>query len=552
MKNNKTTNKSKSNKSRDRRYDQRNKAGNEVQETKMATSPTNDPSWHAANQQLLKDVASFPFAYPTGSFINLSNACGTSDVLNGSYAIPGLMILDLLPTYGYSDSAGDPMNVAAQSLYSYIRHANSGSRNYDSSDLMIYFMTMDQLYSYINWLQRIYGLATAYTQLNRYYGANALICEGIDIESVQQNLANFRAGINMLIDKVAQFVVPKCLPVFKKHATTFAGLYIEGDSIKQQLYMFHPAAFGRFELDETGAGSLAYYRTPGAKNTPATVNDLLAYGYAMINAIYGNEDYGLMSGDVLKAFGGNTLEVTSCPESYVIMPSYDENVLEQIKNAVTFNDMTINGTKLNYDGVMNKVAIKQSTNKDYLRFRVVANYQPTVTKAGEANIPAIGNCIWSGSLFMSTHRTDVDPETVMEISRYMMGMDSKTPGAPLSTGTICFASDLFLGGRAYVRTDDPEEHWAEYKFTSAMAFDRDKNTLYREEILNLYSVISSFDYHPPIRHVAFFGSNTGSATPAEQVFYDFDNYTVVSTESLKNLHSVAAMSELAVVATSKI
>lgn len=515
-------------------------------------TPTNDPSWHAANQQLLKDVASFPFAYPTGNFINLDNTFGRADVLNGSYAIPGLMILDLMPTYGYSDSSGDPMNVAAQSLYSYIRHANSGSRNYDPVDLMIYLMTMDQLYSYISWLQRIYGLATAYTQLNKYYGANALICEGIDVVSVQENLANFRAGINMFIDKVAQFVVPSCLPVFKKHATTFAGIYLEGDSIKQQMYMFHPAAFGRFELDETGAGSLAYYRTPGATNTPATVNDLLAYGRAMINAIYGSEDYGLMSGDILKAFGNSTITLTSVPESFVIVPSYDENVLEQIKNAVTFNDMTINGTKLNYGSSMNKVAIKQSTNKDYLRFRVVANYQPLIKTTGQANIPAIGNCIWSGSLFMSTHRTDVTPEIVMEISRYMMGMDSKTAGDPLNTGTICFASDLFLGGRAFVRTDDNQSPWAEYKFTSAMAIDSKTNSGYMEDLLNLYSVISSFDYHPPIRHVAFDATALGSPTPGEQVFFDFDNYTVISTESLKNLHAVATMSELAVTATSKI
>lgn len=543
----KTKNQRRSNnqRSNDRRKDCENSRG------RMET-PTNDPSWHAVNQQLLKDVASFPFAYPTGSFIDLNNSFGNADVLNGSYAIPGLMILDLMPTYGSANSSSDPMNVAAQSLYSYIRHANSGSRNYDPSDLMIYLMTIDQLYSYISWLQRIYGLATAYTQLNRYYGANALVCEGIDVRHIERELSDFRAGINMLIDKVAQFVVPNCLPVFKKHATTFAGMYIEGDSIKQQLYMFHPVAFGRFELDNTGAGSLVYYPAPGSDGNQVDAFSLIHYGNAMISAIFGNEDYGLMSGDILKAFGNETITLTSVPESFVIVPSYDENVLGQIKNAVTFNDMSINGVKLNYSTTMNKVSIKQSEKKDYLVFNVEANYQPLISTTGQANIPAIGNCIWSGSLFMSTHKTDVTPEMVMEYSRYMMGMSSKTAKDPISVGTICFASDLFLGGRAFVRTDDAKKPWAEYKFTSAMAYDSKTKPGYMEDLLNLYSVISSFDYHPPIRHVAFDATALGSPTPGEQVFYDFDNYTVISTESLKNLHTVATMSELAVTATSKI
>lgn len=421
------------NKGNNKKGNYRNNNSNRGGNTKTSTygkpdrmeTPTNDPSWHAANEQLLHDVASFPFAQPTGSTINLNNELKRADVLNGSYAVPGLMILDLMPTYGYSDSAGDPMNVAAQSLYSFIRHTNSGARNYDPTDLMIYLMSIDQLYSYISWLQRVYGLSTAYTQLNRYYGANSLTCEGIDLPSSEEHLANFRAGINLLIDKVAQFVVPNCLPVFKKHATTFSGVYIEGESIKQQLYMFHPVAFGRFELDETGAGSLVYYKTPGDVKTPASYSDLLAYGNAMINAIFSNEDYGLMSGDILNAFRGNTITLTSVPESFVIVPSYDENVLEQIKNAISFNDLTINGIKLNYDGTMGKIAVKQSDKKDYLRFRVVANYQPGSVATGHANLPAMGNAMWSGALFMSTHRTDVAPAVVMELSRYMMVMDSK-------------------------------------------------------------------------------------------------------------------------------
>lgn len=535
-----------------RGYYNNNKQATTEKMEEMKT-PTNDPSWHAANEQLLRDVASFPFAHPTGDLINLNNELKRADVLNGSYTVPGLMIIDLLPTYGFSDSSGDPMNVAAQSLYSFVRHTISGSRQYDPTDLMLYLMTIDQLYSYISWLQRVYGLSSAYTQLNRYYGANSLVCEGIDLPTSDDNLANFRAGINLLIDKVAQFVVPDCLPVFRKHATTFSGVYIEGDSIKQQLYMFHPVAFGRFELDESGAGSLVYYRTPGDIKTPANYTDLLAYGKAMINAIFSNEDYGTMSGDILNAFRGNTITLTSVPESFVIVPSYDENVLEQIKNAVSFNDITINGIKLNYGGTMGKVAIKQSDKKDYLRFRVVANYQAGPITTGHANLPAMGNAMWSGSLFMSTHRTEVPPAVVMELSRYMMGMaDKRNVDEHISVGTISFASDIFLGGRVFMRTDDPLKPWAEYKFTSAVTFDTDKTAGYAEDLLNLYSVISSFDYHPPVRHIAFSGTSGGAPIPGDQVFYDFDNYTIIGTENLKNLHEVAAMSELAVTATSKI
>lgn len=107
-------------------------------------SKDNDPAWYALNPQLLKDAASFPYAWPLGLRLNVGEY--GANVNAGS--LPGIFAMHWVPTIGYSSDGTSPINVASVNIYTKVRHDNSGHANYDHADYMMYLMAMDSVYAF--------------------------------------------------------------------------------------------------------------------------------------------------------------------------------------------------------------------------------------------------------------------------------------------------------------------------------------------------------------------------------------------------------------------
>lgn len=328
----------------------------------------NDPAWYANAPALLRDSASIPFSWATGTPLTLNNSVLNDSATFPYYVVPGIEVLHITPTIGYQDKGSDPMNVAAFEVYSFVRHANSGSRNYDAPDLMLYITAISSIYSYINFLIRAYGVARLYAQGNRYFPNALITAMNIDPQNLQANLANFRYGINVLIHKAASFAAPADMTLFRRAAFLYQNVYMEGQSIKNQSYMLVPDAFFQYEdaipvsaLKENDptymlAGHLLKkdfdpgfinltYNTQGtvATGKPFTVEQLLQYGESMLAPIMTSEDMNIMSGDILKAYGQNILKLNVLDTDYVITPVVNEMFLEQVQNATAAGHLSFYG-----------------------------------------------------------------------------------------------------------------------------------------------------------------------------------------------------------------
>lgn len=225
-------------------------------------SPTNDPTWYAQTPELLQLAANIPFSQATGTKFNLNfynDETGNKQIFSEDWTIPGIMTLSLIPVPSSATSANSPLNIAATSIYSFVRHANSGTPQYDAPDLMIYNISMAQIYCYINFLQRIYGCMNVYANMNRYLPRALVEAQGVDYDSILQNLPNFKFGIDSLIHKASSLACPASMTYFQRVAFLFSGIYAEGESIKDQLYMYIPQGFMQYSATavETG-GSLTY------------------------------------------------------------------------------------------------------------------------------------------------------------------------------------------------------------------------------------------------------------------------------------------------------
>lgn len=375
-------------------------------------SKSNDWRWYAQNEALLRDSASFPYTWPLGTRLNMGGEVAV-DVNKGS--IPGIMAIHTAPAFGWSDQSNSPINVAMRNIYSFVRHANSGSAMYDAPDLMLYLGAMDNLYSYLSYLKRIYGVAMTYSLTNRYYPKAIVEAMGVDFDSLQSNLADFRAAINVLAVKIGSLCVPASMSYFAKHMWMYDGYYLDSNQDKAQTYLFVPDGFFQFGLDDDGAGML-YYKPLGmwdsiGSTTPSQVemsdlldyHQLIDYGNQLIMPILTSEDMNIMSGDILKAFGSNMLyKVDGVSETYTVLPSYDEEVLSQIEN------LSLIGS------YVPGVSLVQDVTKGWLNFTPALQH-PYAFPAGQSTHP--GYNVYLANNFVNFHHDQVSPADTMVATR---------------------------------------------------------------------------------------------------------------------------------------
>lgn len=416
----------KSNSPEDRKMVRYEKEG--LQETK-----SNDPAWYSVDPALLRDSASFPYSWPVGTSVNIrpnytvNGVTPDQPLVQGyvnDYYIPGIATFWLVPSFGHSDNASSALNLASQQLYTFVRHMNSGSANYDAVDLMLYIASMASVYSFINFLQRLYGTASLYAQKNRYLPKALFESQGVNYEDVSSNLANFRYRLNLLINKTASFAVPANIAYFKRQAFNYSAIYTEGESIKDQLYLQVPARMFQFGLDADGAGCINAVVTPmyshflANPTRLATTDDLFNFADSLITPLLYSEDFGIMNGDILKAYGrDNIITLSEVAPDYMVVPKFDLKVLEQMTNATLLDFFSRRSTTSPAGTSPFEGYVHQDSTKGFLitntKFRIPIAANTSFYDVSQA----FGWIAFSGAKIISTHAADPDADITVENTR---------------------------------------------------------------------------------------------------------------------------------------
>lgn len=308
------------------------------EEVRYKGEKPNDWNWYVKDASMLQNAASLSFNNALGNPVEFTvyNANHPAQIV-----FPGVGNIYTVPSPGYVDKASDAINIASKSIYSWIRHQNSGSANYDAPDLMLYLMAMDSAYAFYAWMTRVYGLAVVFAQQNKYYGDGMVLSSHVDANDIKRNLANFRTYINMYAYKLSAFCIPSDMNIFKRHMWMFANSYRDDNTLKSQVYMYQPAALHVYD-EYHGAGRLKTIPvlcedSSGVLRpiaTPLTLTGIMNIGDSILAPLVGSQDINIMSGDILKAYGGNTWHLETIPENYAIVPVYSPEVLDQIHNTV--------------------------------------------------------------------------------------------------------------------------------------------------------------------------------------------------------------------------
>nr|AIY31272.1 capsid protein [Dromedary picobirnavirus] len=318
----------------------------------------NDIGWYVQSEEYLKDVASFPFSNALVGNAKLGEWRNILRPRDGGYSsipqeyamsLSGICDIRITPTYGVAFTATDPCTVAARSVYSFIRHANSGSANYDAPDLMMYLMAMDSMYMLWSWCARAYGVISTYNYNNRFYPNAILTAMGFDVTDLVTNRASFKTFIDTMSVRLSSLAVPTVFPVYQRHMWMFQNLFLDRDSGKAQTYVFNPYAIHKLIINSEEPTHL----DTKLLGSGYTIKDLWELFEELSEPLFSSEDIGIMSGDILKAYGSSGIfRINPIPDNYAIIPIYQEDILPQIHNINFIPRFTTSGYTQTLDGVI--------------------------------------------------------------------------------------------------------------------------------------------------------------------------------------------------------
>lgn len=506
----------------------------------------NDVSWYAPDIQILNDAGRWPYSRPVGTPLGRDSLLHLVDTNDD--AVPGICAAHVMITYGDSKNGQSALNVAANAMYSYIRHANSGSRNYDTPDLMIYIGAVDSIYSFVTWCTRIYATIPMFADMNKYLPDEIARLQGVDLDDIRENMANWRAKFNSLLMKIGTLLVPDSLPIFRRHAMLFQNYYSEGPSIKDQMYFYTLANVYKFQKDSSGAGMLKYvnirdYVNPntnllGAKEILTILEDL-------ITPIFNDEDFNIMSGDILKAYEGKIMKLLLLPDLITQVPINNVVVLEQFKNIRSCGGVVSTSSTL--------LDITQDSNKEYLlvntnglpiglKFGFIS-INPNMTATYPDEVAAMEDQ-WSRNLILTTELTDVTPEVNMINTRCVsmpkVITDSSSPTG-MSVPEYSFGSEIV----AYVSYYGHDRSWNPVRFDVSTITTFDYSSLADlRDLTYIDAIMSSFRFHPEHSFIGIDASTTPTSfhVPGIPVF-GIDNFTTIDYEHVKTLNDVAVLGE---------
>lgn len=509
------------------------------------TVSCNDPAWYHLNDVANKAAGNLPYGYPLGSYrtSRLANA-----VLDDR--TPGLAIVWYTPIPGTSRDANSALNVAAQGAYSWIRHANSGHTNYDPSDLMLYYLAIDQLQTLYAWMCKIYGNISKYSAVNRYFPEGWFKAVNIDFTDFQSNIPDFLAYLNMFAIKLATFAVPDEFPIFKRHALLASRMFIDSNmsAAKFQVYDFEPRHIFKYTglNTTTHTTDLTPVKMPNVGGEPMKFSELVTFADSLINPLISNvDDFGTMSGDIRKAYLNRGLfMVNQIGSDYATDFTYDEMILQQIHNMDMWGDLLTDTAALgaSEDDPNAWINVRSSALDD------VIMYKPHVVTA-MPYVPYKFREVMKTHKCVLTDKDDPTPDETFEITRnvafaHYLKQSAANNAIAILEVTEC-GTEVFEDIAFITKPNDGTT----FQYTTYMQVAYNSNATTSDAFKALRGHLdhmcwaNAFRYVPEARTIIV--TNAETQTPSVWVSDDnrsLQNWTMMDENTFSTINRVAMMS----------
>lgn len=485
----------------------------------------NDPGWYNNIVPAVNDYANIPFNIPTGASFGIGKGDNaTVDQKSMIKGIPGIMVFDVMPTIGSAQAPTDGVNLGATQLYSMIRKANSGARNYDPSDVMLTVLAMDSAYMLYEYLLRAYRSIGVYNSMNRYEPNALLYAQGFGPE-ISTQMADFRGLLDLFAYQLGSINIPDVFSFVRRHSWLFSHVYCDSDSAKAQLYLYNPAGFYKYTEGQAGEPTSLTYVTWSQLfgNDAITSLDVIKKAIdTIMQPILGSQDIGLISGDIAKAFGeSDFIKIQPVADHEAIVPEYNLEVIEQMVNCdiIDYDHSVANNAQITVDNssTVSGPFIKQSVH-------IKTDELGTHLRSGVAYRQRL----------ITTHNQNVTPDDVMVMTRLMANVDRNSSLLAACGSDVVVKCNIWrMSYNGTVLKPLPTFTTITQDYIDGAA----EPTATYDNVLAL-AEMECFDYHPAV----YYWAKVNSKLYLNTYFQSVDNYTILGDEQLRNIHHVAILS----------
>lgn len=488
----------------------------EIADSAAAMSRSNPVRFYDKYKELAHDSANLPFAQPLGASYVVSD--GT---LSDETTVPGVMALTFTPTIGISSDWTSPVNRSSINYYARLRSTQKAFGDYDHQDLTISMIAVDSCVMYHALGRKIYGILTDMTPLNDYYPRALCAACGVQFTSITKTIQDFRAYLNEFAVLVEQYAIPKGITLIERHQWMVEGLYTDGESSRAQTYMFVPRGFWKFNNTAEMGTNLVWieYKSADITAQTITVEQFMAIGDQLINALSNDADIATMAGDLAAYYGtGERLTLPYVEEKYRILPKYDEVVLSQIENATIMGDWEA--------GYVPAITQSNNINEGAVLFKPYMDMGRTGTTP-----PII-------TLFVNMHKEAPTTDDIIEATRLMAHYGEEVTESGIRYPVDTCGSEIIHWVDIYAINPD----------TRGVRFNRVSHNNYDyqiepsrilavlQDVLNL----QKFDWAPQIHLTT---KNAAGSLQYLGSTWDIDNMIVLRPEYLKFMNTAMLFSE---------
>lgn len=332
------------------------------------TGGPNPIDMHSFNDAYLTPLAKIDMevrsGYPLYDDYGSTFAIDPDWALNNTKPIGGIMTMRFIPTIGETSNLSDGINLGLISTFNKMRASTSGTQYYEAPDVGIYVVALGNVIAYYGMLCKIYGLMAEYSYDNAYLPEALLRTMGIDVRNLQMKPENFRGAINLFGHAISQFRLPTGFQYINRMVWMNSNVYKDAEPNNAQIYNFLQMSFYQLQEGITAHAMQYYYKkqiktvnadlwhlklvpapwTPGGASvygvdtsgSSITADELISYGYALLDPIQQSQDCKHISAGFEKAYS-DFVTVNPISELYRVSPLFEQSVLEQIENATCLN-----------------------------------------------------------------------------------------------------------------------------------------------------------------------------------------------------------------------
>lgn len=523
----------------------------------------NDFSFWNKFHDLMKDAANVAYNYIPGTVFKT----GDYDFQFGNVAI-----VSYIPTPGICSTNTDAFNLWSRELYLELHRKYRGLGAYSWEDLGIIVFCILDIFGRIAEAEFIYGLLNDYPINNRIRPEGVLSAMGFQtlfINTIKQNMADYRYRINLLITKASQLCLPKGMTYLKNRISLNAFMYADSKDKRASYIKFVQTHAYNYEAAcPSGSAAVAY---PRHLSSMAGYTQYLSAIEQDMELLLGDTDVARVCSDLLAALGdGGIDKLQPMPEGYNLVTVYDAPTLSKFHNLEDANSFSqglkigsdildpdvrtflvnsaanwVDGESLlmqQYNGnVVFDISMSVSdSNTAYYQRKNSTQYGFGTKFSGVSQVCKIltGDCH-----IIDTWESDPKEDTIAEaclwkrVAKQVGFEDSDTPAHTIAQTRITSCGPEFITGVKFYRVI----HGA----ATSLATFASGLECYNQLPYQLISDMTKFDWHPIIFAATSFDliANTVRTTMKNpEIVGDLDNTAPVTNETIARVHDVCLLS----------